>query len=608
MSATLPLADAQAVLPAVRPEGGASDAPLDALMRLIERHFRVAAACTIPGEPAASWAGATLDSPLREALSALQESGGAPWASEPIVVADTGADPTWRDCLRSTCELPFRFVAAWPLRGASGERIGSLCLIDYSPRVLDEAERASLDDFARLAAALASPQLAQQRQAALQTGDAAKERELEALREREAWLALAVAGSGTGIWDRNVVTGEIRYSTGWKAMLGYAEEEVTNRIEDSYHRLHPDDLDYVKAAMQAHFEGRTESYEVEHRIRCKDGRYKWISSRGKVTSRDSEGRALRMIGTTTDVTSMREMSERLRETVNLVTNLTNEVPGLVFQRRSLPDGRVSFPYASAGIAEIYELTPEAVAHDAACIDALIHPDDLEAYRASFAQSAACLTPWHLEYRVRLPAQGLRWRQGDAKPQRLAGGVTVWHGFITDVTERKRIEAELQEFATTDGLTQLANRRHFMARFDAHFAHLHRAGGPAAGLLMCDLDHFKAINDRWGHAVGDRALRHFADILRAELGAADVAGRIGGEEFAVLLGAAGLAGACAMADRIQRRLAAEPLTCAEGFVPLTVSVGVTEMSAADANAEAALSRSDFALYRAKKNGRNRIECA
>ena len=96
--------------------------------------------------------------------------------------------------------------------------------------------------------------------------------------------------------------------------------------------------------------------------RCKDGRYKWICSRGRVISRDSEGRALRMVGTTTDITSMRGMSERLRESVNLVTNLTNEVPGLVFQCRRLPDGRMSFPYASAGIAEIYELTPDAVAN------------------------------------------------------------------------------------------------------------------------------------------------------------------------------------------------------------------------------------------------------
>lgn len=591
-------ADARTAREPVRPDTSGTHPLLDALMRVIERHFGVFAACVIPGEPAGNWAGAGFDAPMREALHALQGATGASQAAAPFVVADAGADPALQACLHATHELPFRFVAAWPLRGTGDECVGNLCLIDHAPRELTDAERASLDDFARVASALADPHL----------DDAVRREEIEALRARERLFALAIAGSGTGIWDRNVVTGEIRYSTGWKAMLGYAEDEVTSRIEDSYTRLHPDDADYVKATMQAHFEGRTENYEVEHRIRCKNGRYKWICSRGKVVSRDSEGRALRMIGTTTDITSMREMSERLRESVNLITNLTNEVPGLVFQRRGLPDGRASFPYASAGIAEIYELTPEAVAHDAACIEALIHPDDLDVYRASFVESAARLSPWHLEYRVRLPTQGLRWRQGDAKPQRLAGGVTVWHGFITDVTERKRIEAELQELATTDGLTRLANRRHFMARLDARLARLHRVGDSPAAVLMCDLDHFKSINDRWGHAVGDRALCHFADLLRAELGALDMAGRIGGEEFAILLGASGLAGACGMAQRIQGRVAERPMAGAAGVVALTVSIGVTEMSVADVSTEAALSRSDLALYRAKTNGRNRIEWA
>lgn len=439
-------------------------------------------------------------------------------------------------------------------------------------------------------------------------GEPMTSEELDALRKREQWLALAVAGGGTGIWDRNVVTGEIRYSAGWKAILGYAENELTNRIEDSYQRVHPDDLPYVQAAMQAHFEGRTESYEVEHRIRCKDGRYKWICSRGKVTSRDSAGRALRMVGTTTDITSIRGMAEQLRETVNLITNLTDQVPGLVFQCNRQPDGRMAFPYASAGIADIYELAPEAVARDAACIEALIHPDDLAAYRASFDESAASLAPWHLEYRVCLPSQGMRWRLGDAKPQKLPEGTTVWHGFITDITERKRIESELQELATTDGLTRLANRRHFMSCLEAHFAYLRRTNGLPAAILMFDLDHFKAINDRWGHAVGDEALRHFAGILRMELRSADMAGRLGGEEFAVLLTLADLDGARVVGQRIQRRLATQSLACGHETIPLTVSIGVTEMRMDDAAAEAALSRSDQALYRAKKNGRNRIECA
>ena len=207
----------------------------------------------------------------------------------------------------------------------------------------------------------------------------------------------------------------------------------------------------------------------------------------------------------------------------------------------------------------------------------------------------------------LPQQGLRWRQGDARPQRLADGTTVWHGFITDVTERKRIEAELQEFASTDSLTQLPNRRHFMARIEAQLAHM-RHGGAGAAVMMRDLDHFKSINDRWGHAIGDEVLRHFANILRTQLRAGDLAGRTGGEEFAILLAATDLDAAQGIARRIQERFAAQPLAVADEMVALTVSIGIALMDAADPGAEAALARSDFALYRAKKDGRNRIECA
>ncbi|WP_321947351.1 diguanylate cyclase [Paraburkholderia sp. J10-1] len=596
-----------AVLPGA---GHATADPLvDGLLRLVAAHFGVAAACVVPGEaPAVHGRGAGVDETVYEALRTLAHPTSESGAREPLIVPDISADPAWCSVLAHASK-PLRFVAAWPLYGAQGEHVGSLCLIDPAPRELDAAARASLGDFARMAAALAArPTLATSRDIDVPaTDEPALYAELEALREQERLLAHAIDGSGTGIWDRDVVTGEIRYSEGWKAILGYAGHELTSRIEDSYLRLHPEDAEYVKATMQAHFEGRTPTYEVEHRIRCKDGRYKWICSRGKVMSRDANGRALRMIGTTTDITSMREMAERLRESAALITNLTNEVPGLVFQRRQTSGGHALFSYASAGIAEIFEVTPAQAAHDTACIDALIHPDDLDAWRASFEQSAANLTPWHLEFRVLLPQQGLRWRQGDARPQRLANGTTVWHGFITEATERKRIEAELQEFASTDGLTRLANRRHFMARVEAQLAQARR-GGASAAVMMCDLDHFKSINDRWGHAIGDDVLRHFAEILRTQLRVGDLAGRIGGEEFAILLAATDLEGAHSVAQRIQERFAAQPLAVVGEVVALTVSIGITLMNAADMSAEATLTRSDFALYRAKKGGRNRIECA
>lgn len=421
-------------------------------------------------------------------------------------------------------------------------------------------------------------------------------------------MALAIDGSGTGIWDRDVPAGKIYYSPGWKAILGYAPHELGDAIEESYTRVHPDDLEYVKATIQAHFDSKTDSYTVEHRIRCKDGSWKWISSRGKVVSRDADGRPLRMIGTTTDISAMRSLSDRLQQSVELITNLTNEVPGLVFQYRQWPEGHGRFSYASAGIRDMYEVTPEQVMIDADCLHRLVHPDDQERYRTSLAASAATLKPWHLEYRVVLPRQGLRWRQGAARPSRLPDGGTVWHGFITDVTERKRIEAELQEFATIDFLTQIPNRRYFMTCMDAELARMRRAASAPTAVLMCDLDHFKTINDNYGHAVGDAVLRHFAALLRAQVRESDIVGRVGGEEFAVVLSGTDVAQANRFARRIQLRTANTPFVDAGRLIPITVSIGLAAMYATDASADAALSRSDTALYRAKHNGRNRIECA
>jgi diguanylate cyclase (GGDEF)-like protein/PAS domain S-box-containing protein len=430
----------------------------------------------------------------------------------------------------------------------------------------------------------------------------------DALRESETRMALAIEGSGTGIWDRNVATGEIHYSAGWKAMLGYRDAEIGNRIEESYTRVHPDDLPYVQATIRAHFEQKTESYAVEHRIRCKDGSYKWISSRGKVVERDAAGQPLRMIGTTTDITTMRALSDRLQQSVDLITSLTNEIPGLVYQYRQLPSGAAFFSYVSEGIRDMYEIDPDPAADYAALIDAAIHPDDLAGYRGSLEAAAASLAPWHLEYRVVLPRQGLRWRTGNARPQRLPDGSTLWHGFVTDVTARKRIEIELQEFATTDFLTQLPNRRYFMERMEEELARVKSDPDTPAMVLMCDLDHFKMINDGYGHAIGDLVLRHFAGILHSQLRKSDTVGRVGGEEFAVILSGVDSADAQIFARRMQNQIAETPLIAGDKTISVTVSIGIARISPSDASADASLSRSDMALYRAKERGRNRIEMA
>jgi diguanylate cyclase (GGDEF)-like protein/PAS domain S-box-containing protein len=572
----------------------APDKRLLGLIRLARLHFRVEAALVVLDDGARGQQLRACDG-LPPDVAAQALSLRVP-GNEAVLVPDAASDPRLRAHPLVAGAPQLRFYAEYPLI-VGGQTVGAFCLLDARARELDADELAFLHELAQLAA------VAFERDVAIEQ---LSDEELAA-RESEQRMRLAIEGSGTGIWDRDISRDEIYYSAGWKALLGYAEHEITNCMEEAYRRVHPDDLAYVRARMQAHFDGRTPSYEVEHRLLCKDGSYKWVCSRGKVVSHDEQGRALRMIGTTTDISALHAMSEQLRQTAALLTNLSNEVPGLVFQYRRRQDGAACFSYVSAGVRDIYELSPEQLCEDAGVLDRLIHPDDCSDYHASLDISAARQTPWHLEYRVQLPAQGLRWRQGAASPQRLEDGSTLWHGFITDITARKCIEAELQEFATTDFLTQLPNRRHFMAQIEAELARIQRHKGKSAAVLMCDLDHFKAINDRWGHAVGDLTLKHFAAILRAQLRKTDFAGRVGGEEFAVVLHGANTADALVFAGRLQQRLADTPLLHEGQCIALSLSIGLAILQADDPSVDAVLSRSDRALYRAKEGGRNRIEC-
>lgn len=124
-----------------------------------------------------------------------------------------------------------------------------------------------------------------------------------------------------------------------------------------------------------------------------------------------------------------------------LAKLLAQVPGALYQYRLFPDGRMSFPFASQGLQNIYEVSPEEVRENAQLVFAHLHPDDTDAIMDSMKESARTMQAWHLEYRVILPKQGLRWRLGQAQPERLSDGSILWHGFITDITERALAEAK-----------------------------------------------------------------------------------------------------------------------------------------------------------------------
>ncbi len=213
----------------------------------------------------------------------------------------------------------------------------------------------------------------------------------------------------------------------------------------------------------------------------------------------------------------------------------------------------------------------------------------------------------------IEAQALH-RDGREFPVELAiavmitGGQPEFSAFIRDITERKRAEAELRSMATTDFLTGLANRRHFIERMSDELARLQRLDQLQAAVLMLDLDYFKHVNDTHGHATGDALLKHVASLMRGELRRIDTVARVGGEEFAIILPGADVDEARILAERVRQKVGASPLTLGESAVLVSVSIGIAVMRTNDGSADAALIRADEALYRAKSNGRDRVEVA
>jgi len=184
---------------------------------------------------------------------------------------------------------------------------------------------------------------------------------------------------------------------------------------------------------------------------------------------------------------------------------------------------------------------------------------------------------------------------------------VFIASLRDITERKAMDNELRRLATTDSLTGIANRRAFIEALKVETERSLRYQHPLC-LMICDLDHFKRINDTYGHAVGDEALKGFVSTAQRELRECDVLARFGGEEFAVMLPETDFEAAKNLADRLCGAVASETYSAEGETVKFTVSIGLSNMKIGGESISSALNRADAALYQAKQDGRNRAVCA
>ncbi len=175
------------------------------------------------------------------------------------------------------------------------------------------------------------------------------------------------------------------------------------------------------------------------------------------------------------------------------------------------------------------------------------------------------------------------------------------------TERLRDNFQMSiEMAITDALTGLSNRRYMESHLGTLIEQAATRGKSLAALVL-DIDYFKAINDTHGHDAGDDVLRDFALRIKRSIRGIDLACRYGGEEFVIIMPETDLAVAAMVAERLRRRIAADPFAIAQGtrHIPVTISIGIAGLRGKDDNAASLLKRADEALYRAKRDGRNRV---
>lgn len=379
-------------------------------------------------------------------------------------------------------------------------------------------------------------------------------------------------------------------------LLGYPADALRGR--DWFQTASAQDAEQARDAFRGRFrqamDTATEALDPPTRIVTRDGQERRIAWRSSWIS-DDAGAPVGVLCAGEDVSDREELHTRINK-------IAAHVPGVIYQFQRWSDGRSAFPFASKGLHAIYGVDPAAVADDAAPVFERIHTADRDRVCASIEHSANTLTVWHAAYRVELPDGESIWVEGEATPQKQPDGSVLWHGHIRDITALKHHEAELVRIAHYDPLTGLPNRRLLADRLAQAISRARRYGH---GVAVCylDLDDFKPINDRHGHAIGDRFLVKLADALRRVVRGDDTVARLGGDEFVLLLN--GIARPEDCFGLLNRVLAVirEPFQTDEISHSVSASIGVALCPPDLADPDTLLRHADQAMYRAKDAGRN-----
>ena len=408
-----------------------------------------------------------------------------------------------------------------------------------------------------------------------------------ALWRREQELAEAQRIAHVGSWVSDFVRQEIRWSDEVFRIFGLAPADWGGNHAAFMQSVHPDDRARVQAAVDAALEGMP--FDIVHRVRHPDGSERVVREHGSVEFGEN-GEVTRMLGTVQDITEQHALEQEQR-----LLAATFDISQAIF----ITDVTGTIQRVNATFTQVTGFSEqEAVGANPRILNSGLQ--DLSFYEEMF----------------RSVREHGYW-EGEVWNRRKSGEIFPLHETITairdgngeiehyiavfhDISHQKELEAALEHQAFYDPLTHAANRGYFEALMDQEASRSQRYGHPSS-LVMLDIDHFKAINDTWGHDVGDEVLRTLVQVLERRLREADVLCRWGGEEFMVLLPDTAAPRAVQLAELLRAEVerAAFPRVR-----QVTVSLGVSGYRP-DEPVKDWIKRADDAMYTAKQEGRNRV---
>ncbi|OGB34714.1 MAG: hypothetical protein A3F78_00440 [Burkholderiales bacterium RIFCSPLOWO2_12_FULL_61_40] len=420
-----------------------------------------------------------------------------------------------------------------------------------------------------------------------------KEAELELHKSKET-LDLVLKSSNDGIWDWNVMDDTIERSLSWCQILGHTTQGLAANRAAWLALMHPDDLERASQQMNSFLAGEQDRYSMELRMRHKDGHYVSVLTRGYIV-RDAQGRAVRVCGTTSDLTAQKEADAKLSLSAAVFQQSREGITMTDAQRNIIMVNKAFTDITGYTEAEVLGKNPRLLTSGR-------HNRDF--YRAMWG---AIGTQGHWEGEI-----WNRRKDGTIYPEWLAvaamrnekNEVTHYIGSFSDLSDAKAAEGRIQHLSHFDTLTGLPNRALLKDRTEHGISMAQRAGEPLT-MMLVGIDHLRSVNDSLGHHIGDGLLVEMAQRLSDAVREQDTVARLGGKEFVLVLPETSGDGGAHLATELLWKLA-QPFSLEGHELTLTATIGIASYPDNGSDFDTLLKSVEIAMHRAQSLGRDTFQ--